>query len=156
MFLKEHRLFFVFCLLETCKEGSKRENGKGAAENTTFEFQIDMEKNTVKTELLLKDVGVNIMSVASFRNFVYVSGRGDKLLVYTIRKGIFWTDPLMILENGETKVSEPRIHENYFGCRSAAEEMLVDTVNQILLCRTSEGVYVGFIVCFMSPVHRCE
>ena len=142
--------------METCNEWGKRENRKGDAENTIFEFQIDMEKNTVKTELLLKDVEVNITSVASFRNFVYVSGRGDKLLVYTIRKGVFWTDPLMFVENGETKVSEPRIHENYFGCRSAAEEMLVDTVHQLLLCRTSEGVYVGFIVCFMSPVHRCE
>ena len=101
-----------------------------------------MEKNTVKADLLLKDVGVYITSVASFRNFIYVSGWGDKLLVYTIRKGIFWKDPFIIVENGETKVSEPRIHENYFGCRSAAEEMIVDTVHQLLLCRTSEGVYV--------------
>lgn len=115
-----------------------------------------MEKNTVKTELLLKDVGVSITSVASFRNFVYVSGWGDKLLVYTIRKGRFRADPLIIVENGETKVSEPRIHENYFGCRSAAEEMIVDTVHQLLLCRTVEGVYVGSAVCRSPSVHRRE
>lgn len=46
-----------------------------------------MEKNTVKTDLLLKDLKVAITSVATFRNFVYVSGWGDKLLVYTLRKG---------------------------------------------------------------------
>ena len=49
---------------------------------------IRMEKNTVQTSLLIKNADITITSVASFRNFIFVSAYGDKLLIYTIRKGI--------------------------------------------------------------------
>ena len=47
-----------------------------------------MEKNTVQTSLLSKNADITITSVASFRNFIFVSAYVDKLLIYTIRKGI--------------------------------------------------------------------
>lgn len=66
--------------------GLDREFTKNKKTHSRF-CQFDMEKNTVKTDLLLKDLKVAITSVATFRNFVYVSGWGDKLLVYTLRRG---------------------------------------------------------------------
>lgn len=46
-----------------------------------------MEKNTVQTSVLIQNPNITITSVASYRNFVFVSAYGDKLYIYTIRKG---------------------------------------------------------------------
>lgn len=40
---------------------------------------------------------------------------------------------------------------NYFGCKTASEEMIVDPIHEVLLCRTQLGVYVRFSV-FLSLV----
>lgn len=85
MSMDEELQCFTVCWKD-CRSGTRRRIHEKQKTHSRF-CQFDMEKNTVKTDLLLKDLKVAITSVATFRNFVYVSGWGDKLLVYTLRKG---------------------------------------------------------------------
>ena len=102
-----------------------------------------MNKQTIQVTKFLSCENVKITAVAAFKNRVYVAGYGDKLIVYSCTSTSYEGGSIPFLDDDLHSAEKPRIFDNYFGCKSSAEEMIVDPLHEILLCRTRKGVYVG-------------
>ena len=56
------------------------------------------------------------------------------------------------VENGNVSISDPRIIKDYFPSKRAADEMIVDPMHELLICRTEKGIYVDTMECIEDIV----
>ena len=102
-----------------------------------------MNKQTIQVTKFLACEDVKITAVAVFKSKVYVAGYGDKLIVYSCTSKLLEGGSIQFLDDELQSADKAKVFDNYFGCKSSAEEMIVDPLHEILLCRTRKGVYVG-------------
>ena len=57
------------------------------------------------------------------------------------------------LENGNNVISDPRIIENFFNTKTSAEEMIVDSIHEVLIYRTNKGVFVRYYYIIIRNNH---
>ena len=70
----------------------------------------------------------------------------DALSVESISRLLTDIKNWLKLPEQEVKISNRDSHNKYFNTKYAADELIVDPIHELLLCRTVNGVYVDIFI----------